>query len=356
MSNDPVRNESVELTAAEVAALTDWLASSGIGAGDVSGVRPVGGGTQNIMVQFDLEPSTYILRRGPRHLRPRSNDAILRESRVLNALAGTRVPHPRTVAVCDDPTVLGDAVFYLMERVDGFNPSLELPALHAGSAQVRRDMGLHLMDALAALGEIDYLSAGLDGFGKPQGFLERQVPRWMAELNSFDQFDGYGGPQIPGVDRVASWLEANLPQTWRPGILHGDFHFANAMFKHDSAEVAAIVDWEMSTIGDPLLDLGWVLATWQLPGVPGMFGTGLMSQTGLATPEELVARYAAGSDRNLDAIAWYVVLACFKLGIVLEGTHARACAGLAPEKTGEELHQTTVLLFERAINTIKEHQ
>lgn len=355
MSSETASSVGNELTPTEVAALSFWMTSR-FDAGTVSNVRPVGGGTQNIMAQFDFGSQTYILRRGPRHLRPRSNDAILRESRVLSALAGTAVPHPRTVAVCDDPSVLGDAVFYIMKRVDGFNPSLELPPLHAGKADVRHDMGLHLMDALAALGEIDYVSVGLTGFGKPDGFLERQVPRWLSELKSFEQFDGYEGPDVPGIHEVAAWLEANRPARWRPGIMHGDFHFANAMFERDSARVAAIVDWEMCTIGDPLLDLGWVLATWQLSGVPGMFGSGLMKETGLATPAELVARYATHSERSLDGIDWYVVLACFKLGIVLEGTHARACAGHAPKATGDELHQTTVLLFERALNIIKEHQ
>ncbi|MET7770841.1 phosphotransferase family protein [Nocardia sp. NPDC005366] len=345
--------EAAGLTATEARAVAMWLADNGFGWGEVEKLCAVGGGTQNIMARFDYAGESYILRRGPRHLRPRSNDTILRECRVLRALDGADVPHPRLIATCEDASVLDGAVFYLMEPVDGFNPSVELPPLHAGSEAVRHAMCLHLVDALAALGAVDHRAVGLDGFGKPEGFLERQVPRWLSELDGYRRYEGYPGVAIPGVDGVAKWLDQNRPRAWRPGLMHGDFHFANAMFKPDSAEVAAVVDWEMCTIGDPLLDLGWLLATWQLPAVPGMFGAGLMGTTGLATAHELADRYARASDRDLNSLSWYVVLACFKLGIVLEGTHARACAGQADKRIGDELHRTTLLLFERANDIIK---
>ena len=129
--------------------------------------------------------------------------------------------------------------------------------------------------------------------------------------------------------------------------MHGDYHLANLMYAYDGPEVAAIVDWEMCTIGDPLLDLGWLLATW--PGADGQLLSGPLGEAGgLPTPEELVAHYAERSDRDLSAVAWYTVLACFKLGIVLEGTHARAFAGKAPKETGDLLHAMTLGLFKRA--------
>lgn len=323
------------------------MASRGLGAGPLGELQPIPGGTQNIMVRFTRDGRDYVLRRGPEHLRPRSNTSILRETRVLAALAGTDVPHPRLIDTCEDPDVLGGAVFYLMEPIDGFNASVELPALHAGDAQVRRDMSFALVDALAALADVDHVATGLEDFGKPEGFLERQVPRWLSELETFksETFT----PQIPGVAETAAWLEARRPTRWTPGIMHGDYHAANVMFSRSGPEVVAIVDWEMATIGDPLLDLGWLLATWQLPGVSGVFAGPLNRAGGLPTADELADRYAQRTTaRDLSDVRWYTVLACFKLGIVLEGTLARAHAGLAPMDVGERLHTTTLRLFERA--------
>ncbi len=156
------------------------------------------------MLRFTRSGRPYVLRRGPKHLRPRSNVVIMRETQVLAALAGTDVPHPRLIASCDDPGVLGDAVFYLMEPIDGFNAGQELPELHAADPAVRFEMGLSMADALAKLGAVDYAAVGLSDYGKPDGFLERQVPRWLSELESYKEFENYPGPDIPGVDDVAS--------------------------------------------------------------------------------------------------------------------------------------------------------
>ena len=141
------------------------------------------------------------------------------------------------------------------------------------------------------------------------------------------------------------------PTSFRPGISHGDYHLANLLFRPDGPEVAAIVDWEMCTVGDPLLDLGWLLATWPSNGDGGVAGA-IGAAGGLPAATELVDRYAERSDRDLTNIAWYEVMACFKLGIVLEGTHARAFAGKAPVEIGDLLHATTVVLFTRALARI----
>ena len=329
--------------------LDAWMDDQGLPRGPLERVGLLAGGTQNVLVRFSRGGRDYVLRRPPRHLRPTSNDALRREARVLAALAGTDVPHPRFIAGCPDETVMGGAVFYLMEPVDGFNPTTGLPALHASDAAVRHEMGLQAADALACLGRVDHVAVGLEGLGRPQGFLERQVSRWLGELESYSRHQGYPGPEIPGVGVVAEWLDRNRPTTWTPGILHGDYHLANVMYAYDGPRLVAIVDWEMCTIGDPLLDLGWLLATWPDPDntVPGPTAV-LAGVGGLPTPDEIVARYAAGSDRDLAAIEWYVVLACFKLGIVLEGTNARACAGKAPRATGDLLHAMTLGLFARA--------
>jgi aminoglycoside phosphotransferase (APT) family kinase protein len=152
-------------------AVADWMSGQGLGDGPLEGVGTVTGGTQNVMVRFTRAGRPYVLRRGPRHLRPRSNSVILRETTVLAALAGSDVPHPSLIATCDDPNVLGDAVFYLMEPVDGFNAGEGLPPLHAGDADVRHGMGLSMADGLAKLGAVDHVAVGLADFGKPAGFL-----------------------------------------------------------------------------------------------------------------------------------------------------------------------------------------
>jgi aminoglycoside phosphotransferase (APT) family kinase protein len=329
-------------------AVAQWMDAQGLTGDAIQDVQPITGGTQNVLLRFTRGGRSFVLRRGPRHLRPNSNEALRREMRVLAALAETDVPHPRLIAACPDESVLGDAVFYLMEPVDGFNASVELPPLHAGDGNIRRDMGFAAADALATLGAVDHTAVGLGDFGRPEGFLERQVPRWLHELDSYARHDGYPGPDIPGVDAVASWLDRNRPTHWSPGILHGDYHLGNVMYSDTGPRVAAIVDWEMCTIGDPLLDLGWLLATWPGQDDVGDIGGELVRAGGLPAPAELVARYAQQSARDTSAITWYTVLACFKLGIVLEGTHARACAGKAPKATGDRLHGAALALFTRA--------
>ena len=165
-------------------AIGAWMDSQGLGTGPIDKVTPIGGGTQNVMVRFVRDGREYVLRRGPEHLRPGSNTVIAREFRVLRALSGSEVPHPNLIAACDDPSVLGDAVFYLMEPIDGWNASLELPEAAAGTPGQRRELGFALIDALLSLGRVDFREVGLADFGKPEGFLDRQVDRWLSELAS----------------------------------------------------------------------------------------------------------------------------------------------------------------------------
>ena len=335
----------------DLVVLGRWMDAQGLPPGAIERAEVLAGGTQNVLVRFARGGREYVLRRPPPHLRPSSNEVLRRESRVLSALASTDVPHPRFVAGCPDETVMGGAVFYLMEPVAGFNPATGLPALHAGDASIRHAMGLSAADALARLHRVDHRAVGLGDFGKPEGFLERQVSRWMSELDSYARYEGYPGPDIPGLERTAAWLDQHRPSAWTPGILHGDYHLANVMYAFDGPRLAAIVDWEMCTIGDPLLDLGWLVATWPDPERPGPTAA-LGAAGGFPTTHEIVAHYAARSTRDCGAIDWYVVLACFKLGIVLEGTHARAFAGKAPQATGDLLHAITLGLFDRALSII----
>ncbi|MEX1153497.1 phosphotransferase family protein [Parvibaculum sp.] len=337
----------------DLAALAGWMDGQGLGAGALADATLLGGGTQNILLRFTRAGRAYVLRRPPPHLRKNSNETMRREARMLAALADTDVPHPRLIAACPQEDVIG-AAFYLMEPIEGFNPTVGLPALHAGDPAIRHRMGLSLVEGITALGAVDYEKVGLAGFGKPDNYLERQVARWQAQLESYREFPSWPGPDgIPGVAKVAGWLEANRPQDFQPGIIHGDYHLANVMYRHDGPELAAIVDWELTTIGDPLLDLGWLLATWP-QGAPqkGSGAVGVEPWDGFPSADELVAHYAARSSRDMSHIGWYGVLACYKLGIILEGTHARAGEGKAPKETGDQLHASTVGLFERALRWI----
>ena len=336
----------------DLARVSAWMDAQGLPEGDIEQVERLAGGTQNILLRFSRAGRRFVLRRPPPHLRANSNETMRREARVLAALASTDVPHPRLIAACSAEDVIG-AAFYLMEPIEGFNPTAGLPVLHAGDPAIRHRMGLALVDAIAALGAVDHRAVGLDGFGRPEGYLERQVARWRAQLDGYIELPGYPGPDLPGVARVAGWLEANRPKRFAPGILHGDYHLANVMYVPEGPELAAIVDWELSTIGDPLLDLGWLLATW--PGERGPTPGTIAVQPwhGFPSADELVARYRERTTRDTSAIAWYGVLACYKLGIILEGTHARACAGRAPKATGDLLHATTVALFERALGWLE---
>ncbi|RWA15772.1 hypothetical protein MBRU_09480 [Mycolicibacterium brumae DSM 44177] len=336
----------------ELDKVADWMTRQGLGDGSVTDVTEITGGTQNILIRFRRDGRDYVFRRGPRHLRPVSNKVILRETRVLAALAGSDVPHPRLIAACDDTSVLGDAVFYLMEPIDGFNAGQGLPPLHAGSQEIQHGMGLSMASSLAKLHAVDYRAVGLDGFGKPDGFLERQVPRWSAELESYAALDNYDGHNIPGVDELAAWLRERVPAHWSPGIMHGDYHAGNVMFSPTGPELVAIVDWEMCTIGDPLLDLGWLLATWPIPGSDTVLGNPLMAAPGLPSADELVAEYAGNTSRDLSELQWYTAMACFKSGVILEGSNARAAGGQASREVGDYLHRAALLLFERGVHVI----
>lgn len=345
---------SETVTGVDFSALTGWMDREGLGCGPVANVEQLAGGTQNILIRFHRDEREYVLRRPPVHLRNNSNETMRREARLLGALASTDVPHPGLIRSCTDEAVLG-AAFYLMEPVKGFNPVTGLPALHAGSPEIRHSMGLKMVESIATLGALDYEALGLGDFGKPENYLDRQVKRWRAQFESYHEHAGWSGAaDIPGVEKVSAWLARNRPAEFQPGIMHGDYHLANVMFRSDSPELAAIVDWELATIGDPLIDLGWLLCSWpdEAGHLPGGVSAQVRPWEGFPAASELVEHYRARSGRDLSDIGWYTVLACYKLGIILEGTYARACAGRAPKETGDTLHGHTISLFERALRWI----
>lgn len=334
---------TAEIPGVDLSVLARWMDARSLGEGPLLDPALIAGGTQNVLLRFVRAGRTYVLRRPPVHKRANSDETMRREARALAALAGTSVPHPGLIAAEPDPDVLG-AAFYLMEPVDGFNATLGLPEPFASNADWQCEMGLSMADAIAALAAVDHVAVGLADLGRFEGWAERQVGRWRKQLDGYSELPGYPGPEIPGVDEVGDWLARRLPGSVRAGIMHGDFHFANVLIARDRPAVAAMVDWELVTIGDPLLDLGHLLATW--PTTDGV-GVNVMA-SGLPTHDEVIARYAAQTTRSLDDVLWYRVLACYRLGLILEGTHARACAGLAPKEIGDQLHAHTLSLLAQA--------
>ena len=276
-----------------------WMDARGLESGPILEADRPPGGTQNILLKFRRGERWFMLRRPPLHPRMNGSETMRREARVLAALADTDVPHPRLIAACPEEDVLG-AAFYLMEPVDGFNPTVGLPPLHAGDPAIRHEMGLSLVDGIAALGRVDYLAKGLADLGRADGFLERQVGRWKKQLASYAEYEDWAGPgEIEGVAAVADWLDAHRPASFQPGLIHGDYHLANVLYRYDSPKLAAIVDWELTTVGDPLLDMGWILATWPLEDRPATANLSVTPWEGFPTAAELVARYAGQTTRDM---------------------------------------------------------
>ncbi|GAA2003389.1 phosphotransferase family protein [Brevibacterium samyangense] len=345
----------------DLGTLGTWLTGH-LGPGRVENPDFLTGGTQNVLLAFDWVPGgaestaeapagtapdgatrRLIYRGPPVNKRKNSDQIMLREARVLAALAGTPVPHPEFVAACDDLSVLGNA-FFVMDAVEGYNGVSEVPAHVLADEAWQHAAGLEHARAVAHLGNVDHLAAGLEGFGKPDRWLERQPGRWVGQLESYREFPEWPGLDHEGVEAIPAWLNARMDRVAaasRVGIIHGDCHAGNVLFTADRPGVAALVDWELSTLGDPLLDLGHLLASSYgntLPGAP--------------SKDEIVAAYGDVATRDVDEVDFYHVLACFRFGSILEGSQARAKAGLAPEEVGERLHERTVSLFDQAMEII----
>ncbi|ROO87841.1 aminoglycoside phosphotransferase (APT) family kinase protein [Actinocorallia herbida] len=337
----------------DLSALRRWLDVQGVGEGEVADARLLTGGTQNLLVRFRRGDDDLVLRRPGRRPRQNANKLIQREARVLRALQPTAVPHPEFLAVGEDESVAGPAAFVVMRAVDGFNPGECLPQAYQSPDRLRSiaDQGI---TTLAEIAKVDYEACGLGDFGRPEGFLHRQVDRWAAEYSSYLAVPEYRGTRLPGFDHVRDYLATRVPATFKAGLMHGDYHLANLIVEDPGGRLAAVVDWEMSTIGDPLLDLGRYLA--MLPDEHGEIvpSAEVAMVAGAMSQEELVLRYEECVGRSVADLDWYVVLGAFKLGIILEGTYARASAGKADTKVGLMLHGAAVNLFDRATRIAQE--
>jgi aminoglycoside phosphotransferase (APT) family kinase protein len=310
----------VEAPQIDTAALARWMDARKLpGIGQPLEARYISGGASNEIYELRRGAVRMALRKPPAKVPQGRNEIMLREYRVIAALNETDVPHPQGIAVCDDTAVLGSC-FYIMGHIDGWTPMGPMPAPFSENPRLRAAMAYELVEAIARLGQVDWRAAGLEGFGKPEGFLDRQVDRWLAHLAKI-QFR-----ELPGLTEAAQWLRTHTPEQFTPGIIHGDYQFANVMFYHgEEARLAAIVDWEMATIGDPLLDLAWVLMTWPDPDEDR--SNGYVDFTGMPSRDELMHRYASVSGLPVDAMDYYIVLARFKMACVLEAGYARYVQG-----------------------------
>jgi aminoglycoside phosphotransferase (APT) family kinase protein len=322
--------------------LEAFLDEHGIGEGGVD-AQPVGEGHSNVTFVVTRGDAEFVVRRPPRGPLPPSAHDVLREARVIGALQG-RARVPRILAVCDDEQVIG-APFYVMEKVDGHVVTREVPA-DLDTPEDRRRMGEQLVDALVEVHGVDWQAVGLEGFGKPTGYLERQLRRFTGlwEHNKTREIDA--------VERVGTWLNDNLPQSGPATIVHGDFRLGNVMFAPSApAELVAIFDWEMATIGDPLADLGYLCTLWTDADDPdlGMFELSAVTrQQGFPRRAELVARYEERSGRSMTDIRWYQTLALWKSVVFMEGNYKRAVAGTTDDPYLKSFGDGVVQLAERA--------
>ncbi len=328
----------------DIAKLEKWMDARGLpGSGEPLEARFISGGASNEIFELKRGEQRMALRRPPRKVPKGRNETMLREYRVLGALRDSDVPHTHVYAVCEDRSLLG-ATFYIMEFVDGWSPMNmggRWPAPFDVDFGARAGLAFELVDAIAKLGQVDWKAAGLEGFGKPDGFLDRQVDRWLHHLKGF-QFR-----ELPGLDVAAEWLRGHTPKSFEPGIIHGDYQFANVMFEHGApARMAAIVDWEMATVGDPLLDLAWVLMGWPDPGEGER--RGYVDYEGLPTRAELMQRYSSRSGLPMDEMDYYIVLGRFKMACVLEGGYARYVKGGADNPKMESFGDVVLDMASRA--------
>ncbi|MFC5747936.1 phosphotransferase family protein [Actinomadura rugatobispora] len=283
-------------------------------------------GIGNALFELRLGEDSYVLRRPPAVLNDASASNMVREWRILTALEGTPVPHPAPRLLCEDPEVIG-APFLVMDKITGFTPGFEMPEPFGSDPALRRGLAEAYVDALVDLAEVDWRARGLEGLGKPEGFLERQVPRWLAQL------DRYRTRDLPELDFVTGWLERNRPAGSAPALIHGDYSPFNVMVAPaPPPRLAAVIDWDTGTIGDPLLDIGHLVARWTDPGEELVLTALPGRPDGDPTRAELVARYARRSGRDLSALPYYACLALFKLGVILEGTYAREARRGVPEE------------------------
>jgi aminoglycoside phosphotransferase (APT) family kinase protein len=319
--------------------LEAFLDAHGLGEGELT-AEPVGEGHSNVTFLIRRGDGEWVLRRPPRPPLPPSAHDVLREAVLLRALERTEVRVPPVLASSDDESIIG-APFYVMERIHGDVLTTSVP----DGLDLAR-IGEELIDALVEIHAADWQACGLEGFGKPTGYLERQLRRFggLWEHNRTRE--------LPVLDRVTAWLAEQKPQSGPATIVHGDYRLGNVMFAPGpETRLSAVFDWELATIGDPLADLGYLVATWTEAGDPEGTITRLNAvtrRTGFPTREELVARYEERSGRSMSDLRWYATLALWKSAIFLEGSYKRRLAGTTDDAFFDTLEEGVPKIAERA--------
>jgi aminoglycoside phosphotransferase (APT) family kinase protein len=319
--------------------LEAFLDAHGLGNGELQ-AEPVGDGHSNVTYLIRRDGGEWVLRRPPRPPLPPSAHDVLREAFLLRALEATDVRLPRVLATCDDDAVTG-APFYVMERIEGEVINAELPPGVTGAR-----IGDELIDALVEVHAVDWSAQGLEGYGKPTGYLERQLRRFTG------LWEHNATREVPALDEVTTWLGGHRPESGPATIVHGDYRLGNVMFTGD--RLSAIFDWELATIGDPLADVGYLIATWAQPGDPESTVASLSTvtrQPGFPTREALVARYEERSGRSMSDLRWYTTLALWKSAIFLEGSYKRRLAGTTDDPFFDRLKHGVPEIAERALRT-----
>lgn len=327
--------KATDLTSAgellDLGALDAWIGDRLPGAGERFEAHRIGQGVGigNALFVIQRGGHRWVLRRPPAVKNDPSASNMVREWRILRALEGTSVPHASPRLLCEDPEVLG-APFLVMDEVTGFTPGFEMPPAFPDSPEARRQLAEAYVDGLVELSKVDWGARGLEGLGKPDGFLERQVSRWVGQL------DRYRTRPLPELEFVCRWLEQNRPDMSPPAIIHGDYSPFNVMVAPDPpVRLAAIIDWDTGTIGDPLLDIGHLLARWTQPGEEPVVTVQAGGVENYPTRSELAERYEERTGRDLSALSYYECLALFKLAVILEGTYARARQAGVPDDKNE---------------------
>jgi aminoglycoside phosphotransferase (APT) family kinase protein len=314
--------------------------------GDGLEAEVIAGGKSNLTYAVTDGRRSVIVRRPPLgHVLATAHD-MGREHRVMSALRATAVPVPQTYAACPDPEVIG-APFFVMEHVAGTPYRLASELERLGAERVRR-ISERMVDTLVALHQVVPDEVGLGDFGRPRGFLGRQVRRWKQQL------DSSRSREVPGIDELHARLAAAEPVEGPPGIVHGDFRLDNLLVD-ESDTVRAVLDWEMATLGDPLTDVALLHAYLTMPA---MVDSRAVSDASLAPgfliPDEVLDRYGRGSGRDLSDLAFHLGLAYFKLAVILEGIHYRYTQGKTVGAGFEAIGDAVEPLVAQGLRSLKE--
>ncbi|MGW2517758.1 phosphotransferase family protein [Streptomyces sp. NPDC001617] len=312
--------------------------------------RLIEGGRSNLTYAVSDGTSKWVVRRPPLgHVLATAHD-MKREHRVISALHPTEVPVPRPVLLCEDEQVLG-APFYVMEFVEG-TPYRTAEQLAPLGPERTRGAVLSLVDTLVELHAVDPGEVGLADFGRPEGFLDRQLRRWGKQLDASRNRD------LAGIDELHATLGRQLPTSPAPAVVHGDYRLDNVLIGSEPNEgvdrIKAILDWEMSTLGDPLTDLG-LLVMYSLPlGMPDSPVSTTAEAPGHPAPAELIERYAARSGRDVSAVSWYTAFAWFKLAVILEGIHYRYTLGQTVGRGFDRIGDLVPVFIDHGLTTLQE--